>query len=537
VLQFDGQPFTTDTAAFSKQVGQLRARGGGDEPESSLQGLVLASGLPFRRGTSRALVLITDAPPKIHTREKISTVAQTVTELQKAEIVQLHLVMHQRHADADYRPFRDEFEGSFFDLRTASQPDGFAALLPILSKDVARLSITAAPKGSGRAVEPPPLPEARGASLPPPEVVPVVKAVQSTQAFAAKDSGRLLAATVAWTAVIAGAISLFILAGQVFHARRALVALTPGTWSVFGGVLAGLTGGLIGQLVFQSTASAGGATAVEWLSRVLGWSLLGGLIGVVMAFFIPNLKWTRGGMGGFAGGVFGALAFLIVSLMLGGLLGRWLGATILGFFLGLMVALAELVFRRFWLEVAVGAREVRTLTLGGTPVTLGSDEGRASFFVAGAAPVALRYWVSGERVVCEDVATGETAEVEPGVGRPLGRVTVTLRGGDASAGRTGFVLAVNGRPLRLQEGMPLTPGDLPGLEPRGTDGMVALVSREPSRPGVVLLRNRSKQAWMVEHEDGREQAVEPGRSFELAEGQRVDFGGCRGEVRGEREEE
>lgn len=524
-LTFEGSPFTSDPVSFGQQVGTLRASGGGDAPESSLQGLALAANQPFRKGATRVLVLVTDAAPKVHKGEKISTVEQTAEELQKAEVAQVHLVTHPQHASKDYKKFKDDFDGSFFDLRTASKGDGFAALLPLLSKDIARITMTAVPKGSGRAIEPPPLPEAREATLPPPAEVPVIKAVQSTQAFAAKDRGRLLAATVVWTAVVAGAISLALVAGQRFHAKRAWVGLGAAGPALAGGLLAGLAGGLTGQLVFQSTS---GVPAVEWLSRILGWSFLGGLVGVVMAFFVPNLKWTRGGAGGLAGGVFGAVAFLIVSLIVGGLLGRWLGAAILGFFLGLMVALAELVFRRFWLEVAVGAREVRALTLGATPVTLGGDEAKATFFVAGAAPVALRYFVEGERVVCEDAVTGERAAVEPDVGRPLGRVTVTLRGADTSGG-TGFVLEVAGRPLRLRDGMPLTPEDVAGLLPRGADGMVAIVGK--GQDGSYVLRNRSGTAWKVRGADGGEQAVEPGRSFGLAHGARVDFGPSRGEVR------
>jgi hypothetical protein len=189
-----------------------------------------------------------------------------------------------------------------------------------------------------------------------------------------------------------------------------------------------------------------------------------------------------------------------------------------------MVALAELAFRRFWLEIAVSPREVRTMTLGTTAISLGSDEKRASFFVAGAQPVALRYWVEGNDVFCEDVPTGETTIVAPGENRKVGRVTVTMRSVSASR-RTGYELAlIGGETLQLQEGMPLTADDLPGLEPKGADGMVALVSAQPNRPQEVLLRNRSKQTWTAWDPSGKKQPVEPGRGVELAVGAEVDFG-------------
>jgi len=83
-----------------------------------------------------------------------------------------------------------------------------------------------------------------------------------------------------------------------------------------------------------------------------------------------------------------------------------------------MVALAEVAFRRYWLEVAFG-REVRTVTLGPTTVALGGDDKLASIFVPGASPKALGYRVDRNRVICEDFATGKTADAPPGDERTL----------------------------------------------------------------------------------------------------------------------
>jgi hypothetical protein len=517
--------FTKDYRAVRDKVAPLIAGGGGDEPESSLQAMVLAAEQPFRPKASRVLVLITDAPPKIHARERIATVPQTVEELKKREIDQVHLVIRQRELNGEFRPFKNDFAGEWFNLENATRGDAFAGLLPSLSKAISRITVAARPKASTN-LEPPPLPEAGSASFAPPPDVPVLKAVQSTQAFAAKDRFRLLLAIVAWTMVVAGAISLFIVAGQQLHARQAFVDLSAAARAVGGGLLAGLLGGAVGQLVFQSIARGG--LAVESISRVLGWSLLGGLIGVIMAFFVPNLKSLRGMAGGLMGGVLGAMAFVILSLVLGQLLGRWMGAAILGFFIGLMVALAELAFRRWWLEIAVSAREVRTVTLGTAPVTIGGDERRVTFYVQGAPPVALRYSIDEDRVLCEDETTGEVTEIEPGDHRTLGRVGITMRSYGTSK-KTGYVLSLsNGRDLILQEGMPLTAEDLPGLQARGTDGIVALVSRHPTQPKQVTLRNRSQQPWSVRFYDGRTQVVEPGRGIDLDDQIQLNFGQVQG---------
>jgi hypothetical protein len=547
-LEFGGSAFTRDYREFRDKMAPLVARDGGDEPESSLQGVALAARLPFRPNAARVLILITDAPPKIHSKDLLaeaplrphlkdmpSTVAETVTELKKHEIDQMHLVVYRRHLDSHFKELQEDSKGKFFDLADSTTGSAFADLLPVLSRDISKITISSPPKAATKASEPPPLPEARSSAPPPETAVPTLKAVQSDQAFAAKDNIRLLIAIMMWTMVVAGAISLLLLAGQQFHARQSWVSAGEGSWAVLGGVVAGLIGGGIGQLVFQSTASP--AASWEWLSRILGWSFLGSLIGGLLAFFVPNLKWYRGMLGGLAGGIFGAVAFLLVNVMMGSLLGRWLGAAILGFCLGLMVALAELAFRRFWLEIAVSPREVRTITLGSTAISLGSDERRASFFIAGVAPVALRYWVDGNEVCCEDAQTGATTLIAPGECRKVGRVTVTMRSVAASR-RTGYELAlIGGQSLQLQEGMPLTAEDLPGLEPKGADGMVALVSAQPNRPQEVLLRNRSKQSWTAWDTGNKKQIIEPGRGVELADGVEVDFGQVAGIIQRAEERE
>ena len=111
-----------------------------------------------------------------------------------------------------------------------------------------------------------------------------------------------------------------------------------------------------------------------------------------MALIVPNLKWYRGLQGGLAGGIFGRLGFMLISWLMGELGGRLLGAAILGFFIGVMIALAEMVFRRFWLELAFSAREIRTVTLGTAAVSIGGDEQLASVFVQGVRAAGATAW-------------------------------------------------------------------------------------------------------------------------------------------------
>src|SRR5438552_14601006 len=104
-----------------------------------------------------------------------------------------------------------------------------------------------------------------------------------------------------------------------------------------------------------------------------------------------------------------------------------------------MIAWAELVFRRWWLEIAFSPHEVRTFTLGAAALAIGSDERQVAVCVPGGPPLTLRYRVEGDRVLCEDVVAAQTVEVQPGERRTVGRVSVTLCSA-AHAKKIGFTL-------------------------------------------------------------------------------------------------
>jgi hypothetical protein len=528
-LQFNGETFTTDYEAFRAKVATLKADGGGDEPESSLQALALAAKQPFREYCSRVLIFITDAPPKVHNRPGKEyppyTVEETVELLKPRNINQFHQVVRKQDYDRYYGRFMALCPGSFFDISKAPTGQAFAELLPKLGEEISLNTVATAPPPPKANTVPPPLPAGETTmSLPPADVVPTLKAVQSTQTYAAADRIRLLAAIAGWTMLITAAASMLIVCGQAFYARQSFVGPLDAVKALGGGLLAGVIGGCAGQVFFMLTS---GGLAWEGLSRIAGWSLLGALIGVGLALVVPNLKWYRGLAGGFLGGFLGALAFVVVSFVLGPLLGRWLGAAILGFCIGLMVALAELAFRRWWLEVSFGPREVRTITLGTAAVSIGGDDRQVSVYVPGTAALALRYRVDDDRVFCEDVAASKTAEVQPGDRRALGQVTVTLCS-TATARHSGFVLRLAGRDLRLSDGLPLLAEDVQGLQAQGTDGVVALVSRRPNDPNALLLRNRSRQTWQVQEPNGTVRAVGPGLGVELVPGLTIQFGAVQG---------
>jgi hypothetical protein len=577
--------FTKDALEFSKRVALLRADGGGDTPESSLDAMIRATKLPFRSNSVKILLLITDAPYKEakdvangklvpRPNHKPATMPQTIKALQEKHVNQVHLITKQQFHSL-YEPLQKNSPGSFFDLDNAAKGgNDFASLLPKLSQAIVKITVadrpaaplaeappalppaeavpappkaaaprppTAAPAAPPKAaLPPPPLAtlevQPRLAAVPPPPAdsvsaapsaaVPQLQGVQSTQAFAAEDRMQLLLAIAIWTAALAGGICLTLAGGQKLYLQQSWLGLSDAAKALAIGFGAGAVAGIVGQSLFEFTSVS---PSIVVVSRILAWTLLGGLVGAGLSFAVPNLKWQRAYLGGCLGGFIGALAFAACSLVVGPMFGRFFGATVLGFCIGLMIALAEIAFRRYWLEITYGAREVRTVTLGPIAVSLGSDAA-AAVFIAGAPPTALRYRVEQDRVLAEDSVTGVTTAAAPGETRQFAGVRVTVCSA-ASARAVGMTLHLSsGKTLTLTEGMPLTPDDLPGLQPQAADGIVALLSRRPSDPTVLLLRNRSKQTWTVTDTTGKKRAIEPGLGTELTAGCNIDFGALRGVI-------
>ncbi|MBY0461443.1 MAG: hypothetical protein K2V38_29350, partial [Gemmataceae bacterium] len=233
-----------------------------------------------------------------------------------------------------------------------------------------------------------------------------------------------------WTALLAVGLCLALLAGQnkylgksPFDVDRRRLAVVTG-----GGLLAGFVSGSVGQSLFFLLYSLGAGK----LGFLVGWVLLGGLLGRGVSLFIPNLDGRKALIAGVAGGLLGAVAFLILSDVKEWI-GRLGGAALLGFCIGLMVAVVEAAFRRAWLEVRLNEREAITVNLGPEPVKIGGDARACTVWARGAADVALRYWVRDGKVFCEDVPTRRESPVSDGDTRGAGPVTVVVHTGSDTA--------------------------------------------------------------------------------------------------------
>ncbi len=498
-------PFTDDVEGFRTKVSKLEAKGGDDLPESALDALVHASRQKFRKGAIRVLLLITDAEPHIPDKE-MKTLKQAERALLKNDIQQIHLVVREGEGDEQYKTLQRKMPGQVFDLDEIARGKSFGNFLPEVSKQIAEAT----------------------------KEMIKIRSLQSGTEHSSEAAIPLLLQSCFWTAIVALGLSLSLIAGLNLYLRRPLIT-PPEAGKGSGSLLAGVIGGALGQLFLMVSS---GSTVAEIFGYLLGWSLLGGVIGVGMALFVPNLQWYRGILGGSIGGFVAAIGFLLVRWLFGlifgtgfgDLLGRWVGATILGFCVGVMVALAEMAFRRWWLEVSFGPREIRTVTLGNTGVTIGSDERNATIFVRDIPAIALRYEMADDRVICQDVATGVRSEMKPGEQKTINRVTVTVRSAE-SGQKVEFTLRLsNGKTIPLSDGLPLTAQELPGLQAQSADGTVALISRKPSDPKILLLRNRSKQNWSTADPNGTTQAINPGLGVTLQNGVRINFGAIQGVI-------
>jgi Ca-activated chloride channel family protein len=131
----------------------------------------------------------------------------------------------------------------------------------------------------------------------------------------------------------------------------------------------GLIVGAMGHFFILDTL---GDTTFITIVRLMGWTILGILLGAGMSFFIPNLKLNRALLGGGLGGMIGAIFFILISGFAGSTAGRLGGAVILGFFIGLMIALADQITKAYLL-VHWNSKENSQISLGNQPILIGNS--------------------------------------------------------------------------------------------------------------------------------------------------------------------
>jgi hypothetical protein len=313
---------------------------------------------------------------------------------------------------------------------------------------------------------------------------------------AARFSLAAILSTGVWTAILAAGLCVALLAGQNYYLGKPPFApgRLPLALVILGAAAAGFASGALGQALYSLFTMAGG-TGFGLIGHMLGWTLLGGLLGFGVSYFVPNLDAKKAALAGLAGGFLGGLAFAILALA-ANVVGRFGGAAILGFCIGLMVAAVEAAFRRAWLEVRFGGRETVAVNLGPEPVKVGGDARACTVWARGAEPIALRYWVRDGKVYCEDVPARRESVASAGDTRAAGNVTVVVRTSAEAGAGVPRSPAPAARPVQPAPPLPAQPAPAPAVVPAAAkapapdhdDGMpLPMGPPPPPRPKVASI--------------------------------------------------
>ena len=239
-----------------------------------------------------------------------------------------------------------------------------------------------------------------------------------------------------WTAFLAMGISLALIMGQNRYMRLPLLTANKGIITTFGSLTAGMIAGATGQILFLPLSSI---AVLEIIGRIAGWVIVGALVGVGTKFCVPNLKLKNALLGGTIGGGIGASGFLLTASIFGDVLGRLSGASIIGFFIGLMIAWIEQkqLESQPYLLVNWTPTEQTTYLLGTKPILIGSSLNVEIPVNAsdGFTPITAKIFKEGENIIMQfdqeyaaiknmkktsqDLKVGDT--------RKLGQITIEVK--------------------------------------------------------------------------------------------------------------
>jgi pSer/pThr/pTyr-binding forkhead associated (FHA) protein len=191
--------------------------------------------------------------------------------------------------------------------------------------------------------------------------------------------------------IIAGFVSMALLSGLIGGAINASesqsLELTPALKRRFliGFVLClllSLPANYYSNVAFSYVLAAGGwgvdhagSTFFLVLARLIGWSMMGAMLGagVGLATFSPaNI--AKGAIGGLIGGFVGGIVFDAMSASMGGLMSRLFGFSAIGLCIGLFIGLVQELTKAAWLKVEAGRLRGREYRIEKAIANLGRAE-------------------------------------------------------------------------------------------------------------------------------------------------------------------
>jgi len=334
------QGFTDDPRAFASSMSGLKASGGGDNlGESSLDGLRVAAGLPFMPGARKVIVLITDET--WHEPDgQVRSSTDLVGDLKAVSIDAVHVVASARII-GDFSFLTRAAAGKRFVLDASGRTD---SSLSRLFQDVAREVVS--PSMLGRA------------------------SAEARMDYSFSSYVKGVASVGLWLSLVSIGIGLLLVVAQRFMLGGSLRA--PVLLKASGlGTTIGAISGICAQTAYFALSSVG---LPEPIGRVFSWMLVGAGLGLAMTFVIPNIPRPRTLLCGAAGGFVGAIGFMfIVAVMsFSDFGGRLVGAMILGFSVGIAVAMAEMIAREAYLVIHWAKNETSTVNIGRSEVEIGT---------------------------------------------------------------------------------------------------------------------------------------------------------------------
>ena len=171
-------------------------------------------------------------------------------------------------------------------------------------------------------------------------------------------------------ALDAALISVFIICGQVYYQTKKIAGFEKLKAAFKIGASIGAGGGIIALIAMNIFEEGGGG-------RIIGWAISGGAAGYVVSRQVPNMNRIHAIFAGAIGGAVGCIAMAFDF-------GYVVGVGITGAAIGFVVALADEILRKNWVEVVeyseilktsginmAKVNNVYTLTLGSESVRLG----------------------------------------------------------------------------------------------------------------------------------------------------------------------
>ncbi|MEG5020144.1 FHA domain-containing protein [Microcoleus sp. AT8-B5] len=351
--------------------------------------------------------------------------------------------------------------------------------------------------------------------------------------------------TARWFGLVGGGIATAIMFGYYYYIKgkpQIKQALKNG--GLFG-LIAGAISGAIAEGIYSGIGDGNNE-----LLRVICWGIAGSLLGLGLAQRIPNLGALRGLGGGGVGGVLGGCLFILFAYNLSGTAGRLAGCAAIGFWIGIMLVVAETLFNKAWLVISYDTGANRTLTLGAEPVTFGSDENLSIICIPNVSPLAMRFQLEAGQIVCENLDSGAVSYLRSGDQKRIGNCTITVGNSDLPAPTPTnipptfisdqpavnsftsgqFSLKLGSRVIPLSAGTQLFTSDIPSLTAAASNGLVAIVTSRSRNELSLGLTNLCDRAWWVTNIQGDIKMVEPETTLTLALGTQIEFGELEGEI-------